>query len=157
MFLFFWIILSLIWNLSFDIYKDDRFQLCDKTWIVCYSTKETQQAYWTWKFLLNFSPGRDTLSLSPRNAGKQSSSCPPRRPEDPMTNCQQDQSDSFEPQVHQASQSSSSEHPSSGLPDLLQPSQPSTSDYQPSHLQSDPDSDSSGVISSPLISFTVKM
>ena len=51
----------------------------------------------------------------------------------------------------QQNQSSSIEHPNSGFPHQPQSSQTSSSEYQPSRSQSDPDSDGSGVICFPII------
>ncbi|XP_002263486.2 uncharacterized protein LOC100249234 isoform X1 [Vitis vinifera] len=87
---------------------------------------------------------RDTLNLSPRDTGKQSSRCLHGLPEGPMTNNQQDQLGSIQPHLQQAFQSSSFEHPNSDFPHQLQSSQSSSSEYQPFHSQSDQESDGSG-------------
>ncbi|KAJ9687589.1 hypothetical protein PVL29_016181 [Vitis rotundifolia] len=109
--------------------------------------KENFMMLWTAAGLYSAEPrteSGDTLNLSPRDAGKQSSRCLHGLPEGPMTNNQQDQLGSIQPHLQQAFQSSSFEHPNSDHPHQLQSSQSSSSEYQPFHSQSDQESDGSG-------------
>ncbi|XP_010657992.1 uncharacterized protein LOC100249234 isoform X3 [Vitis vinifera] len=109
--------------------------------------KENFMMLWTAAGLYSAEPrteSGDTLNLSPRDTGKQSSRCLHGLPEGPMTNNQQDQLGSIQPHLQQAFQSSSFEHPNSDFPHQLQSSQSSSSEYQPFHSQSDQESDGSG-------------